>query len=120
MIASSLFCITTIISSIIQILVQRKEFDSNTHILLRGCLCFLSVGFIELLKFVKIRNKLLQEIVHYILSLSIVLLFIYCLSFFIKVSGKHPYLVFALNYTAVYLVIAVCIYIKEKRIKFKK
>ena len=113
--ACVLFCITTIFSSLIQLWLQGKYFDSNIHILLRACLCFLSMGLIVLLKFVKLNNKALQELVHYILSLSIVLSFIFCLSFFFEVTGEHPYLVFALNYTAVYLVITVCIYFKEKK-----
>lgn len=112
------FSITTFISSVIQLAVQEKEFDSNVHILLRCFLCFLGAGFMVLFKYIKLKNRVLQEVVHYTLSLSILLLMVYCLSFFVELGGEHPYLDLALNYTGVYAFIVLGLYLKERRKKY--
>lgn len=110
-----LFAVTTFCSSIIQLVIQDKRYDSNTHILLRGAICILGVGFICLFRTVRLQNKLLQECVHYIVSLLLILLFIFCLSFFVEIGEKPPYPIFALNYTTVYAIIAVGLYFNEKK-----
>lgn len=110
-----LFTVTTFCSSIIQLAIQEKGYDSNTHILLRGFICILGVCFICLFRTIKSKNKLLQECVHYIVSLLLIILFIFCLSFFVEIGEKPPYPIFALNYTGVYAVISAVLYFNEKK-----
>ncbi|MDO4274147.1 MAG: hypothetical protein Q4D16_10785 [Eubacteriales bacterium] len=110
-----LFAVTTFCSSIFQLTIQEKGYDSNTHILLRGAICILGVGFICLFRTIKLRNKLLQECVHYIVSLFLIILFIFCLSFFVEIGENPPYPIFALNYTGVYAVITAVSYFNEKK-----
>lgn len=110
-----LFAVTTFCSSIIQLAIQEKGYDSNTHILLRGSICILGVGFICLFRTIKLKNKLLQECVHYIVSLLLIILFIFCLSFFVEIGENPPYPIFALNYTGVYAVIFAVLYFNEKK-----
>ena len=111
------FAITTFCSSILQLAVQGKDFDSNTHILLRAALCFLGAGFLYLFKYIKLKNPVLQEAIHYIASLIIILLFMYCLDFFMELGEKSPYPIFALNYTGVYIVAAAVIHFSRKKKK---
>lgn len=110
-----LFATTTFCSSIIQLIIQGNDFDSNTHILLRAALCFLGTSFLYLFKVIKINNKLIQEIVHYLVSLFLILLFMFCLGFFVEVNEAPPFPIFALNYTGVYIVVSVVIYFERKR-----
>lgn len=113
--ACVLFAVTTFCSGVIQLAVQGKEFDSNTHILLRAAICFLGAGFLFLFKVIKLKNRVLQEIVHYVVSLVLILSFIYCLGFFVEVGENPPYPRFALNYTGVYLAVALVTYFTQKR-----
>ncbi len=110
-----LFAITTFCSSVIQLTIQDKAMDSNVHILLRLAICFLGVSFIYLFKVIKLKNKIIQELVSYIISLIIILLFVYCLDFFVEIGEKPPYPVFAMNYTGVYIVITVFMYFNKKK-----
>ena len=109
-----LFAITTFCSSILQ-LISGNDVDSNTHILLRAAICFLGTSFIYLFKVIKLNNKIIQEIVHYLVSLFLILLFMFCLSFFVEIGEAPPYPIFALNYTGVYVVVSVVIYFDRKR-----
>lgn len=113
--ACVLLAITTICSSIIQLVVQRKDFDSNTHILLRSLICFIVPGLLYLYKVIKLKNKVLQEMIHYMSSLALILLLIFCFSFFVEVGENPPYPVFALNFTGVYILAAGAIYFNQKK-----
>ena len=107
--------ITTFCSSVIQLTIQDKAMDSNVHILLRLAICFLGVSFIYLFNVIKLKNIIIQELVSYIISLIIILLFVYCLDFFVEIGEKPPYPVFAINYTGVYIVITVFMYFNKKK-----
>lgn len=110
-----LFAITTFCSSVIQLVVQNKSLDSNAHILLRLAICFLGVCFIYLFKVIKCENKFIQEIVCYIISLIIILFFIYCIDFLVGVGEKAPYPIFALNYTGVYIAITIFLSFNKRK-----
>lgn len=110
-----LFAITTLCSSIIQLVIQKKAFDSNTHILLRASICFLGASFLFIFKCIKLKNKVLQEVVHHVISLLLILLFIFCLSFFVEIGEAPPYPIFALNYTGVYIVVTFVLYFSKRK-----
>lgn len=114
------FAITTFCSSMIQLIIQGRDFDSNTHILLRAAICFLGVGFLYLFKIIKLNNKSIEAIVHYVVLLLLILLFIFCLSFFVEIGEKPPYPIFALNYTGVYIIVVVASYLSTKKKKANK
>lgn len=110
-----LFAITTLCSSIIQLVIQKKAFDSNTHILLRASICFLGASFLFIFKCIKLKNKVLQEVVHHVISLLLIMLFIFCLSFFVEIGEAPPYPIFALNYTGVYIVVTFVLYFSKRK-----
>lgn len=112
-----LFAAATFCSSVIQLGVQGKEFDSNTHILARAAICLLGAGFFYLFRVIKLKNHLLEELVHYVVSLALILLSVHCLGFFIEIGEKPPYPRFTLNYTGVYIVVAIVVYLKERKKK---
>lgn len=100
-----LFTVTTIISSLIQLTLFKQVNDTNSHILNRAIVVAIGTSSIYLLLSIKLKNKILEILIPYIISLSIVLLYVFFTGFF---EELHPnaYRDITLNYSAVFIIVA--------------
>lgn len=76
-----LFTVTTIISSLIQIILLKQVYDTNSHILNRSIVVAIGTSSIYLLLSIKLKNKILEVLTPYAISLSLVLLYVFCTGF---------------------------------------
>ncbi len=99
-----LFTVTTIISSLIQITLLKQVYDTNSHILNRSIVVAIGTSSIYLLLSIKLKNKILEVLTPYAISLSLVLLYVFCTGFF---EELHPnaYRDIILNYSAVFIIV---------------
>lgn len=100
-----LFTVTTIISSLIQLTLFNQVNDTNSHILNRAVVVVIGTSSIYLLLSIKLKNKILEILIPYIISLSIVLLYVFFTGFF---EELHPnaYRDITLNYSAIFIIVA--------------
>ncbi|MDK2564278.1 hypothetical protein QOZ84_12015 [Romboutsia sedimentorum] len=100
-----LFTVTTIISSLIQLTLFKQVNDTNSHILNRAIVVAIGTSSIYLLLSIKLKNKILEILIPYVISLSIVLLYVFFTGFF---EELHPnaYRDITLNYSAVFIIVA--------------
>lgn len=100
-----LFTVTTIISSLIQLTLFKQVNDTNSHILNRAIVVAIGTSSIYLLASIKLKNKILEILIPYVISLSIVLLYVFFTGFF---EELHPnaYRDITLNYSAVFIIVA--------------
>jgi hypothetical protein len=100
-----LFTVTTIISSLIQLTLFNQVNDANSHILNRAIVVAIGTSSIYLLASIKLKNKILEILIPYVISLSIVLLYVFFTGFF---EELHPnaYRDITLNYSAVFIIVA--------------
>lgn len=118
-----LFCVvytvTTIISSILQLTIQGREFDSNSHLLNRAIIVFIGICTLQIIQYAKFKCKALNIIVPYCVSMGLVFLYVFVASFF---EELHPnaYRDIFLNYTISFIIVTVIITIIEYFKKYKK
>ncbi|MEG6569245.1 hypothetical protein PQ743_02720 [Thermoanaerobacterium thermosaccharolyticum] len=113
----TLFFIATIGSSTIQLL-QQRSMDSNLHILLRGGICIVAVVFIEVFRLLKFKNIIVELVIQYLVTMSLIFLMVYMLGYFAELA-KTAYRDIFLNYTVGFVVVSAIIIIYKKR-KLKK
>ncbi len=108
------FSVATMISSGWQ-LISGFETDTNIHILVRGLVVLIGVGFFQTFHIIKIENPIIYTIVHYCVTMGLVFATIWCFGFFCELA-EHAYRDIFLNYSIGYIVVSACV----KAIKKKK
>ncbi|MDT2814656.1 hypothetical protein P7H75_07340 [Vagococcus carniphilus] len=110
-----IFTFVTIVSSIWQLAIGRVS-DSNYHIINRAVITAIGMSIIFIEKYCTFKNKILNVIIPYVVSLSIVLIYTWSTGF---VEKLHPnaYRDITLNFTALYIVLSIVIEISKRKSK---
>ncbi len=112
----SLYCIiftfTTIFSSALQ-LYQGIPKDNNLHIIDRSVVVFIGVLTLTLITKIDLKNIILNNLIPYIISMSIVFFYVYLTSFWDELSSNAFRDIF-FNFTALYIIMAVIIGLKNR------
>ena len=112
-----IFTFTTLADNLWQ-LSQGQTADSNYHIMNRAVVVLIAVVTITLFDKLRFRNKLISHLISYIISMSIVFLYVWVTSFFEPLSpGAYQGIFF--TFTSLTIVFSIFLEIKE-RISRKK
>lgn len=98
-----LFTVTTIISSVIQITLFNKLNDTNSHILNRAIVVAIGTSTLYMILCINFKNKILEILIPYIISLSTVLIYVFFTGFFEELH-PHAYRDITLNYSVVFII----------------
>jgi len=100
-----IYTCATIISSILQLTIQAKEFDSNAHILDRAIVVLIGVCTLQIIRYLKFKNRALNIIIPYCLSMGMIFLYVFVTGFF---EELHPnaYRDIFLNYTIGFIIVS--------------
>lgn len=110
---SLVFTLVTIVSSFGQLVFMDRAYDTNLHILMRAIVVFVGITTIYLERTLKFKNKFINVIVPYILSLSIVLIIVF-LSGFIEPVHPNGYRDIILNFSGMYILVLLSSFIYDK------
>lgn len=112
-----IFTLTTLADNIWQI-SKGQTADSNYHIMNRAIVVLIAVITITLFDKFRFRNKLLSHLVSYVISMSVVFLYVWVTSFFDPLSpGAYQGIFF--TFTSLTIVFSILLEIRD-RIKNKK
>ena len=111
------FTAATIISSIFQLCMGQTT-DTNSHILNRAAICLIGVFAYTLAVNVKIKNRIVSIIIAYAITMPVVFAYVFVTGLFEELHS-NAYRDIFLNFTAVFIVITVVLFIIDY-IKAKK
>jgi hypothetical protein len=115
---SVLFTFTTIASSILQLVVMKQVNDTNSHILNRAVVVLIATITITVFESIKLKSKILSLVIPYIISMGTVFLYVWVLGHFGELA-KHAYRDIFINFTAITIVVCICIKIKHT-VRYRK
>lgn len=111
-----LFTLTTLADNIWQLLKGQKA-DFNYHIINRAVIILIAVVTITLFDKFKLRNKILSNLVSYVISMGLVFIYVWITGFFDPLSPGAYQGIF-ITYTALTIIVSLIIELKN-RIKVK-
>lgn len=107
-----LFTLTTLVDNIWQ-LIKGIKADSNYHILNRAIVIFIAVISITLFDKIKLKNKLISNVVSYVISMGLIFIYVWITGFFDPLSPGAYQGIF-ITYTALAIFILLVIEIKNR------
>ncbi len=107
-----IFTVVTILSSVRQ-LFQGIPKDDNLHIINRSVVVFIGVLVLFLITKLDLKNKILNTVVPYVISMSMVFFYVWLTSFW---DDLHPnaYRDIFFNFTGLFVLMAVIVEIKNR------
>lgn len=113
-----LFTLITLFSCLINVL-QGFTIDTYFHQLVRFVLCFIGVGSLIIFDWFNNRSPYLAMAVHYVVTMTLVFIFVWLTHFF-EPLATHAYRDVFFNFTGVYIILAIVIEINIRLVKKRK
>lgn len=107
------FSSVTIFSSLLQ-LYNGRPTDGNIHIIFRGLLVLMGVCSFQAFRAYKKNSKIIFIAIHYSITMMAALFGVWCLGFFDELA-QYAYRDSFLNYSVIYIVVAIIVRGLERR-----